>query len=213
MINDVKMIRLKRIKSKDGKTLSFKYHLELTPLFSLIEEHLRSHDGLLLAIDGFSAAGKTTLASYLGEVFHANVFHTDDFFKKMTIDPHDLLSVHGNNIDFDKMIETIIKPYQKHEPIIYTPFDVKTHQHLEPTLYSHRIFTIIEGAYSMHPRLKDYYDLKIVMTTSRLKSYVRVFKRNGFKKLLHFISTWIPRERRYFKAFNIKNDADLIIKR
>lgn len=216
MKNNVTIIRLKWVKQREkhnDKTISFKNHLELAPLFSLIDRHLASHDNMLIAIDGFSTAGKTTFASFLGETFDANVFHTDDFFKKITTDPNDPQSVYGNNIDFDKMIESIIKPYHKLEPIIYRPFDVRTHQHLEPTLYSHRMITIIEGAYSMHPRLIDEYDLKIVMTTSRLSSYIRLFKRNGFKKLFDFILTWIPRERRYFKALNIKDDADVIIKR
>lgn len=45
-----------------------------------IEASLSSREHLILAIDGRSASGKTTLAARLSGQFKADVIHMDDFF-------------------------------------------------------------------------------------------------------------------------------------
>ncbi|MFR6394750.1 MAG: hypothetical protein ACLUNQ_06395 [Oscillospiraceae bacterium] len=54
------------------------------PLLQAIRRHLSAGQPLTLAIDGCSAAGKTTLARGLQEKYGCPVFHTDDFFFRPT---------------------------------------------------------------------------------------------------------------------------------
>ena len=55
------------------------------PLLQAIRRHLSTGQPLTLAIDGCSAAGKTTLARRLQEKYGCPVFHTDDFFLQAVI--------------------------------------------------------------------------------------------------------------------------------
>lgn len=54
------------------------------PLLQAIRRHLSAGQPLTLAIDGCSAAGKTTLARGLQEKYGCPVFHTDDYFFRPT---------------------------------------------------------------------------------------------------------------------------------
>ncbi len=49
-------------------------------LLQAIDERLPRQERLLLAIDGGSASGKTTLAALLAQRYGCPVFHMDDFF-------------------------------------------------------------------------------------------------------------------------------------
>lgn len=191
-----------------------KYELiDMIPLLSQVDRLRETKDNLMIAIDGYAASGKTTLAQMLSEVYHANVFHIDDFFKKMDANLNDPLSVHGNNIDFIKINETIIAPLVKQEAVSYRLFDFKKHQHTDLVTVGYKSMNIIEGAYSMHPSLKVTYDFKIFLSVCTFKEWGRVYQRNGLKRLLIYIKKWIPKERRYFKTMHIREQADLIIKK
>lgn len=43
-------------------------------------QSLKSKQHLILAIDGMSASGKTTLANELHQILGGHLFHMDDFF-------------------------------------------------------------------------------------------------------------------------------------
>jgi uridine kinase len=187
--------------------------ISLLPLLSKLDELSHVQDQVFVAMDGFSASGKTTLGEKLKKIYNANLVHTDDFFKKITIDPKDPLSIHGANIDFDKINQEIVNPFMHKTGYHYRPFDFKQHAHMDQVHVDYQPMLIIEGAYSMHPKLLANYDYKVFVQVSRFKAYLRIFKRNGFKRLLKFIRMWIPKEIAYVKAMEIKNQADLILKR
>lgn len=186
--------------------------IQFLRLIANLDELYQTKDSLMIAIDGYAASGKSTLAKRLSNLYGAHVFHTDDFFKKIEIDRLNPLSKHGSHIDFKKINETILASLKERKNVFYRPFDFKTHQHLEPTIISYNSFNILEGAYSMHPELKTNYDYRIFLKVSLFHEYLRIYKRNGLKRLLLFIKKWIPRERRYFKAYHIEEKADLVIK-
>ena len=52
----------------------------MLPLLAAIDRQLAAKPRVLLAIDGGSASGKTTLASWLEKIYGCPVFHMDDFF-------------------------------------------------------------------------------------------------------------------------------------
>lgn len=187
--------------------------ISLLPLLSKLDELSHVQDQVLVAMDGFSASGKTTLGEKLKKIYDANLVHTDDYFKKITVDPNDPLSIHGANIDFGKINQEIVKPFIHKDSYHYQPFDFKQHIHKDQVSVSYQSMLIIEGAYSMHPKLLANYDYKVFIQVSRFKAYLRIYRRNGFKRLIKFIKTWIPKEIAYVKAMEIKNQADLILKR
>lgn len=200
-------------KSRFSYVIIHKDMVSIIPLLSKIDELCHTQDQVIIALDGFSASGKTTMGHLLSCIYDANIAHTDDFFKKIETDPRDPLSIYGANIDFQKINDTIIKPFTQKEDYSYQPFDFKSHQHQPKVTVSYKPVLFIEGAYSMHPKLDANYDFQVFVEVPRLKAYYRILKRNGLKRLWGFMNKWIPKEIAYVKALEIKEKANFILKR
>ena len=61
----------------------------------------------------------------------------------------------------------------------------------------------------MHPVLFD--DLRIALDISEDVQHRRILARNGERMLAMFVERWIPMEHRYFEAFSIFENADMIL--
>ena len=68
---------------------------------------------------------------------------------------------------------------------------------------------IVEGSYSMHPFLREAYDLSIFMDLDEEEQIRRIRERNGEDKLEQFINLWIPLENKYFNELNIRSICDI----
>lgn len=89
-------------------------------------------------------------------------------------------------------------------------FSHHTFQPEEPEEVTVKPVVIVEGTYSLHPNLRNYYDLKIFTTTDKETQLERIAKRNP-KMLDMFINKWIPLEELYFESLNPKEFADYTI--
>lgn len=212
--SQVEYLNLKETKlNKNGfYYISRKEILKLQAIKTLHELIRENNDTFFIGIDGMSGAGKTTFGKYLAEIFDANLFHVDDFFQKPNIDELDETSKYGSNIDFNKIKETIIEPTLNHENVIYQPFDIKLHKHLMEIEMKYSRINIIEGSFSLHPKIIDNYQYKIFFKIKPIKQYIRIVKRSGFKKSFQFIKRWIPNENIYNKSLKIDEKANIIIK-
>lgn len=184
--------------------------LPFLPLFLEIDTRLQS-DRLILAIEGGSASGKTTLSALLEEIYNCTVFHMDDFFLQPEQRTEKRLSTPGGNIDYERFLKEILIPLGENEAITYCPFNCSS-MSLEPpiTLKPERL-CVIEGAYSMHPALKSNYDLSVFLDISPSLQRSRILNRNTPAFAKRFFEEWIPLEELYFKELNVKNSCDLLI--
>lgn len=174
-------------------------------------------DGILkkgrvnLAIEGGSASGKSTLADMLTQVYDCNVFHTDDFFLQPYQRTEKRFGEAGGNVDRERFFEEILKPLSNNEEIEYRRFDCSKMEILPPLKFVPKRLNVVEGAYSMHPYFLDYYNLSVFLDVDADLQKKRILKRNSPEFAKRFFEEWIPMERRYFEAFDIKNKCDLII--
>lgn len=179
------------------------------PLFSRIDQLLKSHPHVAIAIDGDSGAGKSTLAGLLKEVYDCQVVHMDHFFLRPGQRTRDRLQEAGGNIDYERFSETVLPHLGTSVPITYRPFDCQTGQlgaeiRLEP-----KRLTVVEGVYSHHPLFEDAYHLKIFFFVDEAQQLGRIFARNGERMLNRFKDEWIPMEKHYFDTFAIKENSEL----
>jgi uridine kinase len=120
----------------------------------------------IIAIEGGSASGKTTLAKILSEVYDCNVFHMDDFFLRPEQRTPDRYAEVGGNVDRERFLDEVLKPTRENKTVEYRRFDCST-QVLETAVkIEPKALTVIEGAYSMHTELSSYYDLSVFMDIS-----------------------------------------------
>ena len=163
---------------------------------------------LLIAIDGRCAAGKTTLATELKQIYKCNVIHLDHFFLRPEQRTRERLSKSGENVDYERFLEEVLKPLQNGDDFAYQPFDCKKNVLSEPIVVRRNRINIIEGSYSCHSALWDYYDLRIFLNVSPQEQLQRIISRNGEEKAEVFSSRWIPLEENYFVEFDIANRCD-----
>ena len=167
-------------------------------------------DYIIVAIDGSCASGKTTLAAQLADYFDCNLFHADDFFLTPDLRTPERLSEIGGNIDYERLLKEIITPLVLRESFSYRPFDCSSLTLTDPIYVTPKNINIIEGSYSLHPRLSHAYDLKIFLTVMDDIRHERILCRPEY---LHqrFFNEWIPMEQRYFEETKITDRCDIIL--
>jgi len=194
---------------KETKIQHYKDYPETRPLFARIDELMCEKDHVLVAIDGDCASGKTTLAGGLAKVYDCNVVHLDQFFLRPEQRTKERLAKPGGNVDFERFSEEVLDKLKVGKAFSYHPFNCKIQDFDAPILLLPKKLTIIEGSYSHLPSLAKHYDLKVFLSIPKEVQLERILKRNGEVMLEKFKSMWIPMEKQYAEAFEIKANSDL----
>lgn len=198
-----------------------------------IEEALLSHDHLILAIDGRSASGKTTLAARLSERFNADVIHMDDFFLPLSMRTPERLAEPGGNVHYERFFSEIIEPLILASKKPFCPendalthacpsaalpaltwkrFDCSTGSFSPNSCHtSGQPLLIIEGAYSMRPEFRATYDMSFFLTAAASLQKERIIARNGSERWRAFQEKWIPMEEKYFSYYQIEHCCDMTL--
>lgn len=183
----------------------------LAPLFARIDALIAQRQRVLLAIDGGSAGGKTTLAALLAERYDCAVFHMDDFFLRSAQRTVERLAEPGGNVDRERFLEEVLLPLRAGEMIAYRRFCCADAALLPPEEVRPARLNVIEGAYSMHPLLAPYYDCSVFLSVAPELQRARILRRENEEKAARFFAQWIPMERRYFEEMNVPARCDLML--
>ncbi|MCL2828091.1 MAG: hypothetical protein FWD99_05060 [Oscillospiraceae bacterium] len=176
-----------------------------------IDGRMETGEPILLAIDGDSAAGKSTLATALQQAYQCNVIHMDHFFLQAEQRTEARLAEPGGNVDYERFIEEVLTPLQAHSTFSYRPFDCKTMGFgPEITIRPHPL-TVVEGAYSLHPVFGEPYHIKVFMTVDEPEQLRRIKARNGGAQIEQFQTKWIPMEKWYFSQLDIQARCDFVL--
>ena len=189
-----------------------KRYVDFLPIFTEIDKlTLKSTKPVVVALEGGSASGKTTLANMLEKVYGCTVFHMDDFFLRPEQRTPERFAEIGGNVDRERFEEEVLCPLRKNEAVCYRRFDCHTQTLGEPTSLTPAKLTIIEGVYSTHPAFLHYYDLSVFLDIDPEYQRKRILLRNAPPFADRFFNEWIPLENRYFDGTNIKERSDLIL--
>jgi uridine kinase len=181
------------------------------PLFERIDRLCREQERVVVAIEGGSASGKSTLADMLSEIYDCNIFHMDDFFLRPEQRTPQRLSEMGGNIDRERFEEEVALPLCKGESVCFRRFSCGTQTLGEPISVEPKRITVVEGVYSMHPSFSRYYDLSVFLEITPDLQRKRITLRNSPIFAKRFFEEWIPLEERYFVGADVKLRADMII--
>lgn len=177
--------------------------------FRRIDALLKEKEKVSVAIDGNCGAGKSALASLIGGVYDCNTFHMDDFFLRPEQRAPLRLREPGGNVDHERFAEEVIAGLKSGREFAYRKFDCSRLALGNAVAVAPKRLNVIEGSYSMHPKLVEYYDLKIFMQTGGHEQTERIRRRSGEEMLKRFIAEWIPLENKYFSEFDIKEKSDI----
>ncbi len=172
-------------------------------LTSAAAELLTRKERILLAVDGRCAAGKTTLAELFQQETGCAVFHMDSFFLRPEQRTPRRLAQPGGNVDRERFLQQVLTPLKKGIPFSYRPYDCSQQALGAEISVRPAAITLVEGSYSCHPELWDYYDLRIFLTVEPDVQLARIGRRNGLEQAAVFRERWIPMEEAYFSAFDI----------
>ena len=184
----------------------------LSESIAVIERVLEEKERAIVAIDGRCAAGKTTLSRELEEHFLCNTIHMDEFFLRPQQRTAERLAQPGGNIDHERFLTDVLLMLKKGLPFAYRPFDCHTMSLQTPISLIPTNLTIVEGSYSCHSALWDYYDLHIFLDIDEDLQRQRILARNGEDGLATFNARWIPMEERYFDAFDLRSRCEVYLK-
>lgn len=183
--------------------------VNILPLLCEIDKKVKEKS-VIITIEGSSASGKSTLGNILNNIYDCNLFHMDDFFLQPHQRTKERFNTPGGNIDSERFFEEIVLSLKENKDIKYHKFDCSKMQLGNEETVSFKSITVVEGAYSLHPDFKDYYDISVFLDISENLQKKRILKRNP-QMSDRFFNEWIPMEHKYFDAFNIKKKCDFVI--
>lgn len=164
----------------------------------------------VIAVDGMSAALKTTLTDMLSRKLCAGVIHCDDFFLPHSLRTKERLSEPGGNIHYERMKAEVIDRLSSGEHVVsYNRFDCAAMSLTNEVPVKSGNVYIVEGAYAMHPYFGAYYDASMVLTVSSSKQMERIRLRGD--DVSAFRDRWIPMEINYLSYHRILSKADMLI--
>ncbi|MBE6768676.1 MAG: hypothetical protein E7549_07200 [Ruminococcaceae bacterium] len=180
------------------------------PLFKELDERL-AHGAVTLAVEGGSAAGKSTLSHLLTTLYDCAVIPMDDFFLRPEQRTPARLAEIGGNIDRERFADEVLGSLNAGTPIRYRPFDCGSMTLGDTVTVPQKRLTVVEGVYATHPAFGKYYDLSLFLDITPERQKERITKRNSPLLAKRFFEEWIPMETAYFEATGIRERCDIRI--
>ncbi|MCL2456402.1 MAG: uridine kinase [Defluviitaleaceae bacterium] len=158
---------------------------------------------LIIAIDGRSAAGKTTLANKISDA----VIHIDDFFlpKNLRTPEREI------NFHHERFACEVLPFLRGNEAFSYKIFDCARGDFFGERKILPAKIRVVEGSYSHHPILGEYMDLRVFCDIDAHSQITRIESRNGKISAKVFSEKWIPSEEKYFFLYDIKEKSDIVL--
>ena len=197
---------------KPAYRLARKCDTDFFELHREINKLLQKNKTSYVALDGDCGSGKSTLADALAQVYgdQIQIIRMDDFFPQPYQRTAERLAEPGGNIDYERFECDIIQPLKQKALSSYQKFDCQTMQMGEIVPIKPAKIYVIEGSYSQHPAFSSLYDLKVFLSIDQHLQFDRIRQRSGDALLDKFVKIWIPMEKKYFEAFDIEKQADLV---
>ena len=181
----------------------------------------KNKENIVIAIDGDSASGKSTLALSLKTIYKDElaIIHIDDFYleNKGNIDMDNISSLVNGNINYKRLKEEVIDKLTNKDisSFSYSIFNCKTQQYNEKKERINKKkkkIIIVEGSYSLNTNLLGkYFNYSIFLKFKDQKlQKERIMKRNPSNYEM-FFSKWIILEKNYQSHYDIVKKCDYLI--
>lgn len=164
-----------------------------------------------IGIDGPGASGKSTLAAGLVEALpEAVLVPGDDFYRPESDSNRSEIEIAGL-FDLSRLWSQVLIPHSQGRELQYQRYDWETGSLGDWATRASGAPLIIEGIYSTHQTLRDYYDLRIWVTAPRAIRLARGIERDGEEARSKWVDVWMPAEDRYVAEQAPQDHAHLVL--
>jgi uridine kinase len=172
---------------------------------------------LLVALDGRSGVGKSTMAQAIAQELEGIVIIGDDFFSGGPDSEWDARTTEAkvaDCIDWRRLRKEALEPLLAGQPASWHPFNFISGIGLSEEVIQCKPASVIilDGAYSCRPELADIVDLSVLieMTDDKLRRQ-RLLAREGHDFMASWHKRWDAAEDHYFTQVVHRSMFDLII--
>lgn len=187
-------------------------HTKLQPLLALINKR-QTKPLLLVAIDGHSASGKSTLAGRIAALLpDVTIVHTDDFYRPMTETERFALTAaegYQRYYNWERLAAQVLEPLATGQQSRYQQYEWTTNQLGAWVTLPTTGIMLIEGCYAARPELKAYYDLIVFVETSAAQRFQRQQGRADATPA--WLARWEAAEQFYLAHAQPQHYADFVI--
>jgi uridine kinase len=177
---------------------------------------------LLIAIDGRSGTGKSTLATLVAEALGAALIRSDDFYAAHIPDAAwDRFSAAekvARAIDWPRLRAEALEPLLRGQPAVWHPFDFAYPRpdgtyprKREPDRCEPAGVIVVEGAYAARPELEDLIDLSILVEAPEAVRCERLAAREDPDFLRAWHARWDEAEAFYFTQVRPRSAFDVAV--
>jgi len=192
-------------------------------IISAIRSRLDDNPGpFVVALDGASGVGKSTLAAVLTVELGASVVHTDDFFAShMTGAEWDACTAAQKAnlaIDWQRLRGEALEPLRAGREASWHPFDFASYAYATGSGLTKDVVTrqptkviVLDGVYSSRPELIDLIDLSVLVEASTAVRRQRHDKREATDQA-QWHRRWDEAEDYYFAHVRPPQSYDLVVR-
>lgn len=183
--------------------------MQIKEVAEAIKLNGHAHAPILIGIEGFGGAGKSTiaaeLAKHLGGTFIVGI---DDFIvKEKLTEP----SWDTGAFDRARLEQQVLIPFTNSQPASYQKLLWQTNQLSERIQIPVVDYLIIEGISSYHPDIEKYYDYKIWVETPIDVANSRGHTRDGSNENAQYWDLWSQNDLAYQQKHHPELVADFVI--
>lgn len=174
----------------------------------------RDGDVAVIAVDGHSAAGKSTFAERAAAHLDASLLHGDDFYRVMDeAEREQLTPVEGCSqyYDWQRLREEALGVLRSGSSATYRPYDWDRNElavDRDVTIPACRV-VVVEGLFVARPELADLVDLAVLVDTPGELRWQRQLERADASEA--WLQRWEQAERFFFSEVRPPSTFDIII--
>ncbi len=173
---------------------------------------------LVVAIDGRSGTGKSTLAEYIAREVGATVIDQDDIYSGGSLEDWRKLTPSekvDRVIDWRCVRAEVLEPLRAGKVATWHPFDWETMAGRSAISISAEPSPIVmlDGAYSSRRELADLIDLSILVVLPEAERQRRLQLREGEEFFSEWQAVWDEAEAHYFGVLRPPHLFDIVIER
>ncbi len=182
---------------------------QLNLVLALIESAQGIDQHVVIAIDGPSGAGKTTLSQNIADRTAGSVVHVDDFYRNSSDRTVADRAETGWEFDLLRLKDQVLIPLSAGGPGRYQRYDWPTDRlaewrEVQPGL------AIIEGVYTLRSDLRPYYSVAVWVSCSPTARLTRMLDRDDAWPIEQ-LEDWMRKEDAYLESQHPDRAASIVV--